>query len=195
MNSRFVKIITASLVIVVLTIGAVLALAEDKPATEVKKPTYVGNKGCKTCHMGEAKGKMWEIWLESKHSKSMSVLKPEEAKDPKCLKCHTTGFGEAGGYAVDIAAEKAVPEAVGSVGCEACHGAGSEYKGMAVMKDKNAAIAAGLVIPDEKTCTKCHNSESPTFKSFDYKTALAKIAHKIPPKAEKPAEAPAAGGK
>jgi hypothetical protein len=44
--------------------------------------------------------------------------------------------------------------------------------------------------PDEKTCLKCHNADSPTFKGFDYKAALAKIEHHIPPKADSTATAP-----
>ena len=64
--------------------------------------------------------------------------------------------------------------------CEACHGPGGDYKAMNVMKDKALAVAAGMIVPDEKTCLKCHNAESPTFKSFDFKTAYAKIAHPRP---------------
>jgi hypothetical protein len=52
------------------------------------------------------------------------------------------------------------------------------------MKDRQAAIKAGLVIPDEKTCVKCHNSESPLFKSFVYKDMWAKIAHPVPKEAK-----------
>jgi hypothetical protein len=48
------------------------------------------------------------------------------------------------------------------------------------MKDHAQSMAAGLRMPDEKVCTGCHNAESPTFKSFDFKTALAKIAHPNP---------------
>jgi len=33
------------------------------------------------------------------------------------------------------------------------------------------------VIPDETTCTGCHNSKSPTFKGFDFATAKEKIKH------------------
>jgi len=57
-------------------------------------------------------------------------------------------------------------------------------RAITVMKDLAAAKAAGLVIPDEKTCTTCHNSESPTFKSFDFKTMWPKIAHPNPAKAK-----------
>jgi len=66
------------------------------------------------------------------------------------------------------------------VQCEACHGPGSDYKAISVMKDKAAAVAAGLIIPDEAMCKKCHNAESPTFTAFDYKTMYAKIAHPRP---------------
>ncbi len=48
------------------------------------------------------------------------------------------------------------------------------------MKNKEKAIAKGLIIPDEKVCRKCHNKESPNFKGFDFKTYAAKIAHPIP---------------
>jgi hypothetical protein len=51
------------------------------------------------------------------------------------------------------------------------------------MKDKKQAAAAGLVMPDEKTCAKCHNAESPNYKPFDFKVMAAKIAHPIPKQA------------
>ena len=68
------------------------------------------------------------------------------------------------------------------VSCESCHGAGSAYKTATIMKDKAKAIAAGLIIPDEKLCRKCHNPESPTYKEFNFKTFSAKIAHPNPAK-------------
>ena len=150
-----------------------------KPA-EAKKPTYVGSKACKVCHMGEKKGRMWEIWQESKHAKSLAALDSAkgENKDPKCLKCHTTGNGAAGMEALASA------EGLGAVGCEACHGPGSAYKSLAVMKDRPAAVAAGLVIPKEVTCTGCHNAESPTFKGFKFDEYCARIAHHIPKAAD-----------
>jgi hypothetical protein len=194
MNSKLMKAVTMMLVALALIIGATLALAQDKPAAapEPKKPTYVGSKACKMCHQGEAKGKQWEIWMASKHANAMKALDAAkgEDKNPKCLKCHTTGYG-VGGYAEGDTL-KVKPEVCGAVGCEGCHGPGSEYKAMAVMKDKKAAVAAGLIIPDEKTCVVCHNAESPTFKGFKYDEMYPKIAHKKPvAEAPKPAE----GGK
>lgn len=40
--------------------------------------------------------------------------------------------------------------------CEACHGPGSGYSPMAVMKDPAKARAAGLVMPDKSFCSQCH---------------------------------------
>jgi hypothetical protein len=190
MNTRFVKFITAAVVVVVLTLGAALALAEDAPKAAEAKPAghaFVGSKACKMCHQSEAQGKIWDVWMASKHAKSMDALKADkgENKDPKCLKCHTTGYGTDSGY--DKApADKQDALNFGAVGCESCHGAGADYKAMTVMKSREQAVAAGLVMPTEETCKKCHNAESPTFKGFDYAKAVAAIAHKIPPKADAP---------
>jgi Doubled CXXCH motif (Paired_CXXCH_1) len=41
--------------------------------------------------------------------------------------------------------------------CETCHGAGSAYMAMSVMKDPAKAKAAGLIAKPEKAgCVKCH---------------------------------------
>jgi hypothetical protein len=41
--------------------------------------------------------------------------------------------------------------------CETCHGAGSDYMKLAVMKDPAKAKAAGLIAkPDKASCAKCH---------------------------------------
>mgnify|MGYP001819881094 FL=1 len=58
------------------------------------------------------------------------------------------------------------------VGCEACHGPGSDYKSMKTMKDREASIAAGLVVPNEETCNSCHAGAAPhDLPAFDYATA------------------------
>jgi hypothetical protein len=42
--------------------------------------------------------------------------------------------------------------------CESCHGPGSEYKSLAIMKDSKKARAAGLVIPVRAFCSQCHTT-------------------------------------
>lgn len=60
---------------------------------------------------------------------------------------------------------------------ETCHGAGSAYKDMKVMKDKKLAIKKGLIVHEklEEFCVSCHNDESPTFVKMDFNEAWNKI--------------------
>ncbi len=152
---------------------------------------YTGVKSCAaTCHKGDSKGKQLEIWQDSKHSQAFLTLQTPEAdqiaKDkgfstsaaetPLCIKCHVLGK--------DIDPEELSDtfDKTQGVQCESCHGPGSEYKRISIMKDKQQAIANGLVIPDNgaEFCKTCHNSDSPTFKSFDYDEYWAKIKHTDP---------------
>ena len=147
------------------------------PAVSAVKDTakaghaYIGVAKCKICHMP-----YFKAWAETPHAKAFARLNvaKKEDKDPKCVKCHTTGCGT-GGYNP----AKATPDFSG-VQCEACHGPGADYMKMAVMKDSAKAKAAGLIYPvSESVCVKCHNKESPNFKGFDYAKYLAKGVHKV----------------
>jgi len=145
------------------------------PVLRAQKYEYVGVAKCKVCHNKPSTGAQYKIWEASKHAHAMESLKGADAKNPKCLKCHSTYYE----VSPDLRAGITPGE---GVSCESCHGAGSAYKNYGVMKDRSKAVAKGLIIPDEKTCIKCHNSESPNFKGFNYKTYYAKIAHPIPGK-------------
>jgi hypothetical protein len=145
------------------------------------------------CHKKDKEGNQLKVWEESKHSKAFEKLKSEEAKavmtklgisanaweSDKCLKCHTTGHGKpASAFDAKFKVEDGVQ-------CEACHGAGSEYKAMKVMKNKEDAVSKGLIVfaNDEAikaACVKCHNEESPTFKAFNFEEKYALIKHNIP---------------
>ena len=142
-------------------------------ATEdtVKAPVhgYVGVKTCKMCHMP-----YFNAWKDSTHAVAFDLLSADKKEDanPKCLKCHTTGFGR-GGYEVG----KSSPD-LRNVQCEACHGPGKDY--VSVMKDLEKARARGLVYPvTESVCVICHNKESPTFKGFDFRRYVAEGVHKV----------------
>lgn len=154
-------------------------------------PKYVGADKCKICHKKAKDGEQYKIWSESSHANAMKTLATKEAadiakklgiadatKDAKCTKCHST-FASVDAKLLDKKTKLTLDE---GVSCESCHGPGSEYKSKKVMKDQKAAIAAGMIVPNEKTCTGCHNSESPTFKEFKFADASKKIAHPIPKK-------------
>jgi len=173
-------------------------------------PEYIGNKKCKMCHNKAEKGAQYKAWEESAHSGAFETLKTPEAQaitkekglttspdqSPECVVCHTTGFGE-GGYEIKDDAfwsqvtDKGKPTKdvkrmaqLQSVGCETCHGAGSQYKSKSVMQAITAGeqdgATVGLLTPGENTCKDCHNEKSPTYKPFDYKERSAKIAHPYP---------------
>lgn len=166
---------------------AVLALFTFSTMSVAADHGYVGVDGCKMCH-GKKTGDQYKIWSESAHANAFKVLASDEAKavakklklegDPQkldeCLSCHVTAHG------VDAKLLGSKYSVEDGVGCESCHGPGSDYKKYSVMKDREKAIAAGLIMPDEKTCIQCHNEKSPTYKEFDFKKAYAKIAHPIP---------------
>lgn len=151
----------------------------------VAQHKYAGVKMCKMCHQTEKQGKQIDIWQKSNHANAFKTLstpqaaefakakglKKAAAESPECLECHAI-----------TADAKLTPD---GVQCESCHGAGADYKNMAVMKDKAKAIAAGLTdfkdkAAIEKTCKTCHNAKSPTFKGFKFEEMWAKIQHPIP---------------
>ncbi|MEO0291084.1 MAG: cytochrome c family protein [candidate division WOR-3 bacterium] len=156
-----------------ITIGILSLYAE-----EAKKFEYVKSTTCKMCHKSEARGNQWGIWENSNHAKAFETLKTDKAKeiakkmkidDPsiseKCVTCHNGWDGEEG------------------VGCQDCHGPGSEYKSMQVMKDlyekKIKPEDVGLIRPNEEYCKKCHNPDSPTYKEFKYAEFFEKIKHPV----------------
>jgi len=134
---------------------------------------YIGAAKCKMCHNKADKGEQYNKWANSPHAKAMASLKGDEAKNPKCLKCHSTAAGADQALVATITVEE-------GVSCESCHGPGSAYKVATVMKDQKAAMAKGLILPDEKVCKKCHNEQSPNYKGFNFKEYVAKIAHDDP---------------
>lgn len=161
--------------------------------------TLVGTKMCSMCHKKPESGDQAGKWQASAHAKAFAVLGTPEAKavgakagvdDPqksgKCLKCHSTAYGMTEAVVSDKVA------VADGVSCESCHGAGSNYKAMAVMKDKAKAVAAGMVDPATKSCAQCHNEQSPTWKAdryttkdgkktgFDLEQAAEKVKHPNP---------------
>jgi len=138
-----------------------------------QKATYVGAKNCKGCHIGPKNSNVYEKWEKAVHAKAFETLKAKgEEKNPRCLKCHVTGFND-GGYKLGSTNARDFE----GVQCESCHGPGSLYKDIRHMKDELAAVENGLMIPIDALCIKCHNKNSPTFKGFDYQTYVKKITH------------------
>ena len=146
---------------------------------------FVGVKGCRSCHGKEAMGDQVSIWEDGPHANAMDSLDTGLARDwareaglgdpleePECIRCHTTGYGQ------DELKTETYDDDHG-VSCEACHGAGSDYRDKDTMRDHDAAVAAGLVEAGEATCLECHNEESPAWSGFNYKKYFREIAHPL----------------
>jgi hypothetical protein len=160
---------------------------------------FTGHKKCRTCHVKPAIGNQYDLWLESKHAKTFATLATEKAKkwateagvddpqtDDRCVKCHATAHG-----IPDEMVSKKFDRTEG-VQCEACHGAGKDYRKKSIMVDRDKSIAKGLVPQTEAVCTACHSDESPAWDperytladgskaGFDYEQAVKTIAHPVP---------------
>ncbi|MGE5505218.1 MAG: cytochrome c family protein [Actinomycetota bacterium] len=160
-----------------LILAAALAVAA-MAAQAADKPTFEGPKVCSKCH--DLQG---EAWQATAHAKAFDLLKPQmrtEAKakakldpakdytaDANCLGCHTTGYGEPGGY--DPGMPPAQAKVLAVVGCESCHGAGSLFKkehGDAEARFKRGGestprktlVEAGQTFDYEKACAQCHGA-------------------------------------
>lgn len=169
-----------------------------EPQTE---PIYVTGSGkCGECHQLQNIGNQYDVWRLSKHAGAYKTLlsdksiefasknnlvKPSE--NPECLKCHTTGHSLA--FLGKIDKPGSIIEE--GVGCESCHGAGSQYSPAEIMKDEKLFISSGGIKGDETTCRNCHspkgNKEHKLSGSicpfqendFDYRQALEKIKHPL----------------
>jgi hypothetical protein len=166
------------------------AKPEEKKAPE-KVFSYLGLKKCKMCHIKY----QYKVWEEGPHAKayeelasekSLEVakklkLKEEPQKSADCLSCHVTAYGVADSLKTKVTLEE-------GVSCEACHGPGSDYGPIKVMRaltaGKQDPKEVGLWAQTEELCVKCHNEDSPTYKPFKFKEAVQAIAHPYPKKEE-----------
>ena len=153
----------------VLTLALFVAAMFVMAGAEEVKHTYVGADKCKMCHKKDG---TYESWLTTKHATAWDGLTDEQKKDEAFKKFYTTGSDEKGVLLTGVQ-------------CEACHGAGSDYKKMSIMKDKKLAIENGLIIPDEATCKTCHNEKAPgalgaSAKDFNFAKMKAKGVHAMP---------------
>jgi hypothetical protein len=133
-------------------------MAEQRPTAN--GASYVGSTTCAGCHQTA-----YDLWKKTKHGHAWQTLVDAE-QDPKrygwpvtaypdCVSCHVVGYGETSGF---VTAEKT--PYLTDVGCERCHGAGSDHvqSGGKKLLGKVGGGMASVV------CTQCHDFEqSPDF--------------------------------
>jgi hypothetical protein len=187
MNTRRISAIFLPALLIVQALCITLPTENNSQS----KYKYVGANTCVgVCHRSEEQGNQYVIWNESKHAGAYKTLQTTKAdsiasalgfntpavETPNCIKCHTLGV------IIDESEFLGSFDLSQGVQCESCHGPGSEYKKLEVMRDPEQSMANGLIVhmEKEKFCNNCHNPESPTYFEFDYDPMWEMIAHPKP---------------
>jgi hypothetical protein len=147
-----------------LIVAMVAALSMLSLGWALVPATFVGSKACAHCH-AEQYGNFITHSEKSKSDRSVRPMLPKltEAEQRECFECHTTGYGQPGGF---ISFEK-TPD-LGHVGCESCHGPGSRHA-----KTGDPADLVGRV--SLETCSPCH--DDPRVQRINFRPLLHAGAH------------------
>ncbi len=171
-----------------------------KSALEPKEtpPALIGSGKCGECHVLRSLGDQQTVWEKSRHKNAYLTLQTEKAvsfasknnieqpvKNSLCLKCHTTEFS------IKDISKTPTYNITEGVGCESCHGPGSNYYPADMHKVHSEFLRNGGVKTDESTCRNCHSPKgNPDQKiletacpfqeqDFIYLSAFEKIKHSL----------------
>lgn len=148
------------------------SVADSQPLS--KGGSYVGSDACAACHTDA-----YEIWGETLHHQALDTLDLDmrdgiaASFDPRCIKCHTVGFGDVSGFGSAKQPEKTrwtQASPLGSVGCESCHGPGQTHIQTRAPEDIERS--------GEYTCLECHDAENDPHFVFDERWDA--ISHQTP---------------
>jgi Cytochrome c554 and c-prime len=132
-------------------------------------PHYAGSESCKSCHEDA-----YAWWRKTKHGRAYATLEQKHKQfDLSCVGCHVVGYNQPGGSTVTHV------ENLKDVGCENCHGPGSQHNA-----EPNKP---GLLARDtpEPVCGACHTHEhSDRFSYEAFKTLMIVPGHGLPPAAK-----------
>lgn len=204
---RMLKAVSLILLSAVFGFSSFADAKEEKKKKIPDAPKFVGAVKCNgSCHDA-----YYQAWKNSPHGKTFDLLKPgerEEAKvraklDPKkdytttplCLRCHTTGYGQKGGFKPVGAKKPSVidPDEPNKeqVGCEMCHSAAGGGQFRVVMKNtkgdfkKAETEQYGQRWDYSNVCTRCHTHRNTPFQptvhdkyKFNFEERVKKV-HQI----------------
>jgi uncharacterized Zn ribbon protein len=184
--------------LILLSLAIVMGGAIDSEAKKKKKkkipksPSYVGAVKCNgSCH-----DSYYQAWVNSPHGGTYNLLKPGErveakervkldpekdyTTDPLCLRCHTTGYRQKGGFKPAGTKNKKGKDVASSidpeepnleqVGCEMCHSVAGGAQFRVVMKNtkgdfkKSDIEKYGQRWDYANVCTRCHTHPNTPFK-------------------------------
>ena len=120
---------------------------------------FVGSESCRSCHQYEH-----QQWRTTAHAHAYATLEKVGSQfDPECVGCHVVGMEYQSGF---ISQEQT--DHLKDVGCENCHGPGSEH-----VKTLGKLKTAG----PKSTCLNCHTPEKSTKYAGNEPAYLEKIIH------------------
>ena len=120
---------------------------------------YDGSKSCKPCH-----GYEYETWSSNAHAKAFSTLEQAGSQfDPECVVCHVIGLDYESGFISRQDTGHLI-----NVGCENCHGPGSEH---------NLTAGATELTEPKSTCIDCHTPEHSGDYAGNEDAFMEKIKH------------------
>jgi len=120
---------------------------------------YEGSESCKKCHEYE-----YEQWSAKPHAEAFATLTKVGADaDPECVICHVVGMEYESGFVT----EAKTPH-LGGVGCENCHGPGSEH---------NRSYGLKPTRQPQMSCVTCHTPEKSTGFAGHEEEYMEKIIH------------------
>jgi nitrate/TMAO reductase-like tetraheme cytochrome c subunit len=103
---------------------------------------YTGSESCKPCHKYE-----YEKWSSKAHAHAYATLEKVGSQfDPECVVCHVVGMEYVSGF---VSGQKT--GCLKNVGCESCHGPGSEH-----IRTLGRAKTTG----PKMDCADCHTPET-----------------------------------
>ena len=106
-------------------------------------PVFAGYSPCLDCHYEK-----FDAWAQTRHATALETLKQAgQQTNAICLKCHTVGYGYAGGFK-----DEATTPHLAGVQCENCHGPATDHVRNPADKTKRP-----LVELSANVCGGCHN--------------------------------------
>jgi hypothetical protein len=179
-SARWRRIAVAALLFILAGVMALApgsvreARSEKSEVVMPGKPAYMGAVSCN----GRCHDPWYQAWKATPHARTYELLKPgvraaakrkaglrvktDYTSNPKCLRCHTTGYGQKGGF---VPGETPVIPSMPNmeqVGCEMCHTVRGGNQARAFMKKTNGKFrrskieAWGARYDYENVCKRCH---------------------------------------
>jgi hypothetical protein len=140
------------------------AAARARAAERPERSGYGSAAWCARCHEDRM-----AAWAYDPHAKAWDALVSRQATDDaECVQCHSTGYGQPGGFAELTPSNVRTFKAVQ---CEACHGP------LAAHPSSSGGVEPAPVGPD--ACVGCHDAaNSPQFDYVSYvkRTSCARLS-------------------